>query len=395
MAPVGPDPAAGSAADVPAPTEPRPAAQLAGCVVGLTGHRRAAELAASLERRGATVVHAPTLRIVPLETDDELRAATTSLVRRPPDVVIATTAIGFRGWMEAADTFGLAPRLLAALASARLVARGPKARGAIRAAGLADVWSAESEQTAEVVDRLLADGVAGARIAVQLHGKTDPAQLASLRAAGAEVVEVPVYRWGPAPEPEAVDRLVAGTVGRTVDCVVFTSAPGAEAFLASADAAGVLPDLVEALATDVVAAAVGSITASPLVAAGIPPVVPDRYRLGALVRTVTAELGERPRVVAATVAGRLEVRGAGAVLAGRFVPLPPGPAGVLRALARADGCVVDRRSLLARLPGARDEHAVEVTVARLRALLAVATGPGTHLVTTVVKRGYRLAVAGP
>jgi len=49
---------------------------LAGFTVGVTAARRADELGALLERRGATVVHGPAIRIVPLPDDAELRAAT-------------------------------------------------------------------------------------------------------------------------------------------------------------------------------------------------------------------------------------------------------------------------------------------------------------------------------
>ncbi|MEV5463864.1 uroporphyrinogen-III synthase, partial [Streptomyces cellulosae] len=49
---------------------------LAGFTVGVTAARRADELGALLQRRGAAVLHAPALRIVPLADDSELLAAT-------------------------------------------------------------------------------------------------------------------------------------------------------------------------------------------------------------------------------------------------------------------------------------------------------------------------------
>lgn len=76
-----------------------------------------------------------------------------------------------------------------------LLARGPKVKGSIRAAGLTEEWSPASESMAEVLDRLLAEGVAGRRVALQLHGEPLPGFVESLRAGGAEVVVVPVYRW--------------------------------------------------------------------------------------------------------------------------------------------------------------------------------------------------------
>ena len=119
-----------------------------------------------LERRGAVVLHGPSIRIVPLADDADLLAATKTLVAQPPDITVATTGIGFRGWVEAAEGWGLGSDLLEALGSGTLIARGPKARGAIRATGLMDAWSPESESSAEVLEHLLDEGVEGKRIAV-------------------------------------------------------------------------------------------------------------------------------------------------------------------------------------------------------------------------------------
>src|SRR5204863_8245833 len=141
---------------------------LCGFTVAVTADRRRDELAALLERRGARVVLAPALRIVPLADDGELRAATASLVDSPPDVVVACTGIGLRGWLEAAEGWGLSERLRSTIAGAYLIARGPKARGALRAAGLADEWSPVSECCVEVRDHVPERGVSGQRSAATL-----------------------------------------------------------------------------------------------------------------------------------------------------------------------------------------------------------------------------------
>ncbi|CAI4173074.1 HEM4 domain-containing protein [Streptomyces albidoflavus] len=73
------------------------ASPLVGFTVGVTAERRAQELGALLGRRGAEVVYAPALRVVPLADDRELREATEELVARPPEIVVASTAVGFRG----------------------------------------------------------------------------------------------------------------------------------------------------------------------------------------------------------------------------------------------------------------------------------------------------------
>ncbi|NEE24955.1 uroporphyrinogen-III synthase, partial [Streptomyces sp. SID7982] len=181
---------------------------LAGFTVGVTAARRAEELGTLLKRRGAAVLHAPALRIVQLADDSELLAATKELIGHAPDVAVATTAIGFRGWIEAADGWGIGDALLTTLRGVELLARGPKVKGAIRAAGLTETWSPGSESMAEVLDRLLAEGVAGRRVALQLHGEPLPGFVESLTAAGAEVVVVPVYRWMPPQDIAPLDRML-------------------------------------------------------------------------------------------------------------------------------------------------------------------------------------------
>ncbi|MER6384888.1 uroporphyrinogen-III synthase [Streptomyces sp. NPDC001250] len=360
---------------------------LAGFTVGVTAARRAEELGALLQRRGAAVLHAPALRIVPLADDSELLAATKGIIDQVPDVVVATTAIGFRGWIEAADGWGLGEQLLGRLRGAELLARGPKVKGAIRAAGLTEEWSPCSESLAEVLDRLLEEGVDGRRIAVQLHGEPIPGFVESLRAGGAEVVPVPVYRWMPPEDITPLDRLLDATVSRAVDALTFTSAPAAASLLSRAETRGLLPDLLSALCHDVLPACVGPVTAIPLQGHGVDTIQPERFRLGPLVQLLCQELPARARSL--PVAGhRVEIRGHAVLVDGDLRPVPPAGMSLLRALSRRPGWVVPRAELLRALPGAgRDEHAVETAMARLRTALG-----SPKLIQTVVKRGYRLAL---
>jgi uroporphyrinogen-III synthase len=362
---------------------------LSGFTVAVTAARRREELTALLERRGARVVEAPAIRIVPTQDDEQLLSATSNCIAASPDVVVATTGIGFRGWMEAADGWGLGDSLRECFSRSDLLTRGPKAKGAVRAAGLAEAWAPASESSDEVLAKLLADGVEGRRVAVQLHGEPLPDFCAALRAAGAEVLEVPVYRWLPAEDVRPLRRLVEQVVGGQVDCVTFTSAPAVASLLSTAEQDGRKEALADALRTQVLAACVGPVTAGPLERLGIGTAQPERARLGALVRTVVEELPAR-RTRAVQAAGHcLELRGHSVLVNGVAVPLTGRQAGVLSALVEAQGRVLSRLQILRSVwpEESRDEHAVEMTVTRLRTVL----GPASGVVETVVKRGYRLA----
>jgi len=123
--------------------------------------------------------------------DSALRDATWRLLEPPLDIVIATTGTGFRRWVEAADAWGIGEQLRKVIGQATLLARGPEARDAIRAAGLREAWSAES--LGEVLEHLTAGALEGKRVAVQLPGEPLPDLVQAPRRAGAEVIEVPAH----------------------------------------------------------------------------------------------------------------------------------------------------------------------------------------------------------
>lgn len=376
----------------PESEEPAPARSLSGYTVGVTAARRADEFAVLLTRRGATVLHAPAIVLIPLADDAELERVSREIIANPPDVVVATTGIGFRGWLEAAEGWGVADKLHTALLGSRLVARGPKATGAIRAAGLREAWSPSSESSSEVLERLLEEGVEGLRIAVQLHGATTefeplPDFSEALRHAGAEVLPVPVYRWSPPDDQSAMDALIGAVAQGTVDGVSFTSAPAVASMLGRAQETGLLEPLLSGFRDQVAALCVGPVTAGPFEALGVPTTAPARFRLGALARHIEEELPRRAKVFRAH-GHKIAVLARAAVVDGQVRHLAPSMLTLLRELARQPGRVVTREALLASLPGqSADAHAVEAAIGRLRAGLG-----DPRIVQTVVKRGYRLAV---
>ncbi|CAK7279524.1 Uroporphyrinogen-III synthase [Streptomyces misionensis JCM 4497] len=371
-------------------TAARRGGPLTGFTVGVTATRRREELTALLERRGARVVEAPMMRLVPLGDDTALREATERCLAGPLDYVVATTGVGWRCWMSAADDWGTGARLAAACRAAVVLTRGPKATGAVRASGLDEAFSPRSEANDELLSWLLARPLAGRRIAVQEHGVPLDGFAAALRERGAEVIAVPVYRWGPPDDPEAVRRLVELTVRRELHALSFTSAQAVEALLASADGFDRRAEVLAALRDDVLAVCVGPVCARPLLELGIEPVCPERGRLGALVRTLAEALPARMRRELVYEGRRVVLQGSAVLTDDMQVTLPPVLAAVLRALSDRPGHVLSRAELLRRawLADRADEHAVEAAIARLRAAL----GPHSALIRTVPKRGYRLAV---
>src|SRR5438034_6921040 len=69
---------------------------LEGFRIGVTSHRRSRDLIEALERRGAEVLHAPALKIAPVQEDIRLIEDTKAIIAARPDLCIATTAYGMR-----------------------------------------------------------------------------------------------------------------------------------------------------------------------------------------------------------------------------------------------------------------------------------------------------------
>ena len=360
--------------------------QLEGFRIGVTSDRRSSDLIDAFERRGARVVHAPTLRIAHSQQDGPLLEDTRTMIAARPDLLLATTGYGVRRWFEVAEADGIGSELTDVLADTTILVRGPKARGGIRATGLNDSGMSDSETTASLVDKVLAEYPPGLVIGIQVHGATDEVQLDRLRAVHERVLVVAPYRWIAMDDSdERVYKLVEAICSRQLDCVTFTSAPAVHALFTAAEGMDVYPELIAALQTQVCAAAVGPVTSAPLIAAGIAPIQPTRFRMGALIRLVCEHLEQNMVERIETQNGLVQLRGSIVQIGEERVQLPPTALAILRALVRARGAVVSREDLA--LAGDSDDHAMEVSLSRLRQTLGV---PG--LVATVVKRGYRLNV---
>ncbi len=361
---------------------------LDGFVVGITADRRWEEQAELLSRRGASIVHGPTMMTLYLASDENLRRATLAVIEDPPDYLVATTGIGVRAWLDTAATWGLADALIAALGSARVVARGPKAAAALQIGGLGVWQSSPNEQMGALVDILLSEPLRGRRVAVQEYGMESPELVEVLSGAGATVVSVPVYRWRLPADPEPARRLVKAACSGQVDAVTFTSAPAVHNLFALAGTAEESDQLRAAFNGPVAAACVGPVCALGARQEGVEdPLTPAVGRLGLLVRVLGDHLSQSRRVLR-LAAHEVVIQGGAIEVDGAVDQLAPKERAILDLLARKPGSVVARDTFLSRVWGSSDAdaHLLEVAIARLRRRL----GPAGAALQAIPGRGYRL-----
>ena len=364
---------------------------LRGFTVGITADRRWDEQAALFERRQATVVHAPTIRTLPLGSDASLRSATEAVIARRPAVLIANTGLGIRSWFGAAESWGLGTELLDVLGSAQIFARGPKASGAVHSSGLEVAGKASSERLSEAIDMALEVLQPGDIVAAQVDGSGATNKFERLRDFGAEVIEIPVYEWKVPEDRRPAIKLAESVIAGKIHAVTFTTGPAVRNWFAIATERDLAEPLRDELTSGrVVIGCIGPVCAQSLQAEGISPehfVVPDAWRLGPLVRAVASSLESR------VVEGSM--RGAHLVLAGNHATVDEEPvtltdidSRLLARLAQRPNVVHSKTELLDAVWGNNeaDPHAVEVAIGRLRGRL----GSAGSAIASVHRRGYIL-----
>ena len=106
-----------------------------------------------------------------------------------------------------------------------MVVRGPKPTGALRARGVRiDRSAAEPYTTAEVLAAVADLPLSGERVVVQRYGETNRELERALCGKGAEILEIPTYRWSLPEDTRPLENLIAALEAGRVDATVFTSA---------------------------------------------------------------------------------------------------------------------------------------------------------------------------
>jgi uroporphyrinogen-III synthase len=351
---------------------------LTGFSVAITASRLVREQTVLFERQGAAVRALP---LVGFEPSGELaiREVVEKALTLPHiEVAVFSTGFGTRWLFSIADAAGSADQLRDALAGAYVVARGPKAHGALTTAGVHVDWQAPDSLGRQVVEHVVERTRPGDRVLVQLDGASDDLT-DQFGVHDLHMLPIRTYRCAPASAeldlPGALDEL---------DAITFTSRVAVDGLTALG---GDRYDEIVELLNRRVVGAVGPVTARALHDLGVHGVLtPPTHRLGAMVRVVCDELRTSIRTLAPGVA----LHGSAVVVDGDAVPLTPGERRLLLALVDASGAVVGKNTL-ARASGisGSPDHAVEAAITRLRRRL----GAHAAMIETVPRRGYRLATA--
>jgi len=260
--------------------------------VGITAARRAVEQASLCESLGLDPVVGPCIDVDRPVDDEAMLAPLRAALDDALTVTVFMTGIGSRHVMGVAERHGLADRLAARLAETTVVARGSKARNALRRQGIRVDHVADPPETSGVLAILRRLVAAGDRVLVQSAGPTPDDVGAAVTDLGATPFDVRPYAIAaPSDDLPAIAMIRAAERGELA-AVTFTSAHAVEGFAALAERADADPDRIAE--AGVMMASVGPVTSAALTDLGMRVgYEPEVSRMGALYQGLARRLGAR------------------------------------------------------------------------------------------------------
>ena len=257
--------------------------------VAILESRLGRELADLVAGRGGEPFHAPALAELPDLDPQAIAALVKSLQARPAKLAIFQTGVGTKALFAATDALNLTSTFLQILGKTVVAARGPKPIGALRQRGVRiERNAADPFTTHEVLDCIKDLPLQGERVIVQRHGSANRELDAALQARGAEVIEIPTYRWALPGDTAPLAELIARLERGEMHAVLFTNAEQVRnLFLVSKN---INKDVKSALNRTLVAS-IGPVASAALRDAGVKVgVEASPPKLGALLSSVDAAL---------------------------------------------------------------------------------------------------------
>jgi len=252
--------------------------------------RRAAEIAELIRKQQGDPLVAPAMREAPLADDHAAFQFAARLFAGEFDMVVLLTGVGTRQLSRLLATRYEPAAFADALRRVTVVARGPKPVAALREMGLSPAVTAPEPNTW----RELVAAIAGRperRIAVQEYGRSNPELLDSLRARGAEVTAVRIYRYALPENAEPLREAARRLANREFHVALFTTAVQIDHLMRVAQEQAIEAAALAGLRQCLVAS-IGPTTTEALEEFGIHPALePSHPKMGLLVMEAAARAG--------------------------------------------------------------------------------------------------------
>ena len=232
--------------------------------IAILESRLGEQLADLVRQRGGEPFHAPALAELPDLEPQKIAALVRSLEEKPAKLFIFQTGVGTRALFSALDSLGQTGPFLSRLEKAIVAVRGPKPTGALRSRKVRiDHSAADPFTTQEVLESIKGVPLKGERVIVQRYGTANAELDRALEARGAQVTEIPTYRWSLPADTQPLESLIGALERGEMHAAVFTNAEQVRNLFAIADRMGRKQGLREALNRTLVAS-IGPVASAAL-----------------------------------------------------------------------------------------------------------------------------------
>lgn len=197
-----------------------------GLTVAAFESRMATEMARLIERYGGQPHVAPALREVPLSDNTAVLEFGKRLLAGHFEMVVLLTGVGTKTMFAILQTGYPLDSVKAALARTTILARGPKPVAALKELGLTPSITVPEPNTWRDILQVLDErcSLIEVRIAVQEYGVSNPDLLAALRQRGAQVTQVPIYKWALPENIAPLREVLVAIIAGQIDVMLITNA---------------------------------------------------------------------------------------------------------------------------------------------------------------------------
>jgi uroporphyrinogen-III synthase len=277
------------------------------CVLALES-RRAREIAKLIANLGGVPIVAPSVREVPLESNQEALEFVRKLAAGEVDMVVFTTGVGVKALALAVESVCSREKLTQYLKEVVVIARGPKPTAALRELGVrVSIAVPEPNTWRDLLTTLDQSSdafpVSGRRVAIQEYGVTNPELSAGLEERGAIVTPVNVYQWALPEDLGPLEKAVESIISGDVHVLLVASSVQIRHLFEVAERMARREALHEALSR-VVITSVGPLTSEELRGRGLS--VDMRPKMGLLVQEAAEKSAEILRRKRGSCPGQME-----------------------------------------------------------------------------------------
>ncbi|MGQ8872126.1 uroporphyrinogen-III synthase [Paenibacillus sp. TSA_86.1] len=249
----------------------------------IAGSQKTEEMAEIIERRGGISL----VRSLQGLTDSnsiEVELDVERFIEQGADWFIFTTGIGFEAMIQAAERLNAVSEFENRLKETKIACRGYKTNAILKKSGIHPVVCDDDGTIASMIEKLEVFDFKDQKVWIQLHGELSSQLYQFIQSKGSmDVQPVLPYRYH-APDQETLASIMNELIQREVDAVCFTTRVQVGYLFDYAREHGREEEVKSVFEQDVLAAAIGKVTAEALRDKGISRIiVPEIERMGALI----------------------------------------------------------------------------------------------------------------